>query len=169
MVVSVSNVTHAIATAHAWKVFAALLAAAGLMLNFLTTNRLGFVCFVVMLFGWLSSVAVELAKANGMLPRTQASVGALGIVSVLAFSFPDYLPLAVPNAVVAFYLPLSGFGLLVCMMYLLICIGSLLEKLEGMAGKKPRTNASLLVWMWPVGIWFLQPRLRQVLRKQSAA
>ncbi len=164
----ISNATHEIAIASAWKVFAALFAAASLMIILVPISRFGFVLFGAVLFGWLSSIAVELKKANGMSPGRVGGVGALGLICILAFAFPGYLAFVVPKTLAAFSLALSGLGVLGCMGYLAFAIDVLLTKLESQAEMKPKTNASLLLWLWPVGIWSLQPRLRQALRQRSA-
>lgn len=164
----ISHVTHEIATAQAWKVFLVLSVAAGTMFILIATNRFGFVLFVAALFGWLTSMAVELVKANGEPTRRTGAVGALGFVFALGFSFADYLAYAIPKAFAPYSIAMSGFGFLGCMLYLMLCIGPLLAKLEERMGAKPRANAALLVWLWPMGIWFLQPRLRQALRNLPA-
>jgi hypothetical protein len=164
----VSQLTHEIATAQAWKTFLVLSVAAGTMFILIATNRFGFVLFVAALFGWLTSMAVELVRANGVPTKRMGTVGALGFAFALGFSFPDYLAFAIPKAFAPYSVVISGFGFLGCMLYLMLCIGPLLAKLEERMGTKPRANAALLVWLWPIGIWFLQPRLRQVLRNLPA-
>lgn len=164
----VSKLTHKIATAQAWKIFLILLVAAGTMFILIATNRFGFVLFVAALFGWLTSMGVELVKANGVPTRRMGTVGALGFAFALGFSYGDYLAFAIPKAFAPYLFAMFGFGFLGCMLYLMLCNGPLLAKLEERMGTKPRANAALLVWLWPVGIWFLQPRLRQALRNLPA-
>ena len=165
----ISDFTYEIAVASAWKVFAALLAAAGLLIVSMSVsssvNRLGFILFGAMLFGWLSSIAVELKRANGLTPNGVGGLGALGLLCLLAFSFPDYMAFAVPKEFGTAYFTLSGVGVLVCMGYLALSIDRQLAKLESHARVKSKISAFLLLWMWPVGVWSLQPRLRQVLCK----
>lgn len=157
--------THEIATADAWKVFSVLVVSAGLMVVLMPITRLGFVLSALAIFGWLCAIARELAKANGLNLRRVEYVGVLGFVCALAFAFPDYLGFVVPKALGAVSFALSALGLLGCMVYLALRVGPLLAKLEAKTGTKTEINASILVWIWPVGIWFLQPRLQQALRK----
>jgi hypothetical protein len=102
----ISYVTHEIATADAWMVFAALLVSAGLMVVLMPITRFGFVLSALAIFGWLSAIARELEKANGLNPRRVEFVGVIGFVCVLAFAFPDYLGFAVPKVLGAVYFAL---------------------------------------------------------------
>ena len=159
----ISRAVHEIATADAWKVFAALLVSAVLMVVLMPITRFGFVLAALFLFGWLSAIARELAKANGMSPRRVDFVGVLGFICALVFAFPYYLDFEVPKVMGVVFFVLPGLATLGCMCYLVLRVGPLLAMLESKTETRAEINGSVLAWIWPVGVWFLQPRLQRVL------
>src|SRR5207247_8711772 len=86
--------TYRIATADAWKIFLALVATALLMVILMPFDNLGFVLAVTGLFGWLYSVTVELAKANGMATQRVTNISVLGVVCSFIFAYAGYFPVA---------------------------------------------------------------------------
>ena len=163
MVEKIYAATHAIATAVAWKLFVVAVAVTGLMVGLMPITRFGFVLALIASFGWLFAMNVELEKANEIGTRRSKFASAVGLLLGLSFAFPEFLGVVIPREFGVLYFVFSGVGMLGCMLYLGYRVGPLLAKLEAKLGIESRISASVLLWFWLVGVWFLQPRLRKAL------
>ena len=150
--------TYTIATLKAWKAFILLSASSILMIVLMPYGGLGFVVAAIGIFAWLVSIAVQLSKYNCQSTKRYFVVFGFGVCSSIIFV------LAPPSLFIIGVV--CGIGFLACMLYFISTIGAQLAKAE--ASKKLRTNGSLLVYAWPIGVWFLQPRLRKVLIHKNA-
>jgi predicted membrane channel-forming protein YqfA (hemolysin III family) len=148
-----------IATLDAWKLFVLLTISAILMILLMPYGGLGFIVMGLSLFTWLFCITHELAKTNSIDTSNYifASVagGSSSILFVLAGHLLEKLQLAVGAIIALVFLS--------CLVYLMVSVGLLLAKAEKTLPAK--INVGLLVYLWPVEVWYLQPRLQNVLRK----
>lgn len=161
--VRLSNMTIIIATMNSWKLFSILVLSAILMIALMPFYGIGFFVGAAAIFGWLYSISSELAKKNGKSVTRSKLLSLVGITSTVIFILSPHLKKLGVNTPLELIIAPVGIVLLGSMMYLMTDISSLLTDAEREA--KQKVNAFVLVWLWPVGVWFLQPRLQRVLAK----
>lgn len=151
--------TYIIATLKAWKLFLLLTSAVVLMFLLMQYGGLGFVVAGVTIFFWMFSMSVELAKINTMKTTKYTVSFLMGTIATVTFVLVPFGSVIAGKVLASFI----GLILLANMMYLMFAVGSLLAVAE--KNGKLNLNATWLVYAWPIGVWYLQPRLQKVLCK----
>jgi|GEM_PF-1398739 len=148
-----------IATLDAWKAFALLCSVFLLMVLLIPFYGLGFVVAGLAVFAWLHSIAFELSKVNSVQSSKFTVFSLVGAAaSVLLVIVPTgYLGAGIVLRCIL------GCALLGSMLFLMYAVGSLLARAE--KDSPPKINAAWLVYAWPIGVWYLQPRLKSVLSR----
>jgi len=124
---------------------------------------LGF-AWVLCYLCWLGAMGIFLNKIVGqeMQPRLRFFRIALVFVALYTPAFMGLLPLLAPTAFIV-VLPLHFFAV-GCVFYLWQFIAKNLVLAEkGREVEFPQyMGAFLLLWLFPIGIWFLQPRINRL-------
>jgi len=154
------KMTYTIATLRAWKIFSILTTTFVMMVVF-NSNVFSFILPILVVFGWLYSLVIELARVSELNLLKYKLVSAAGAVSPILLVVVAILMFYVDGEFNAIYMAPFGFIILGSMLFLMKKIGDLLSNLEN--SEKKKISASILIWFWPIGIWSLQPRLMKVL------
>jgi len=153
-------VTFKIATLSAWKVFSLLVLITSLMIILMPFNGLGFLIAAFGMFGWLYSISYELCLKASQAPKRIKRITVMGLVSSILFIL---VPLIVfPKYVTALLVFGVGAAFMYSMLYLIFKSSRLLQSID------PTIKYSfILIWAWPVGVWFLQPKLQKLLSRNT--
>jgi len=153
-------VTFKIATLSAWKVFSLLVLITSLMIILMPFNGLGFLIAALGMFGWLYSISYELCLKASQAPKRIKRITVMGLVSSILFIL---VPLIVfPKYVTALLVFGVGAAFMYSMLYLIFKSSRLLQSID------PTIKYSfILIWAWPVGVWFLQPKLQKLLSRNT--
>ncbi|QDF76650.1 MULTISPECIES: hypothetical protein [Shewanella] len=156
---------HTLATLDSWKVFLLLVVSSILMVVLMPFKGLGFLIAAVVIFTWLYSINSELSRATGKSQVKPKVLSTLGLFSVCVFMVAPYLAAFFKEIPFQFIILPIGIVFLVTMLRLMTDAGTLLKEAENL--EKPKVSASFLIWLWPLGVWFLQPRLQKVLASNA--
>jgi len=156
--------SHKLSTLDAWKIIS-MLTITGIIMVTVEYYGIGFIVSSLIVFAWLYSLNIELSKTHKIKYKHVNIVSAIGIIASIAFVYLPiilYLLKVEYNALII--LPF-GIALLYCLYYLVNNISILLANLEN--GKEYKFKAAILIWAWPIGLWFLQPRIQSVLSNKK--
>lgn len=153
--------THIIATMKAWQIFLILCTTAALMVYLISYYGLGMLIAMIVIHTWLYSMTIELAKHLEKNTSRYKRIYYFCIAASIATTGPLYfLPFG------SILVPIFMLILFGCIVFLMFEVGELLGHAEHEQPSK--INGAILVYAWPIGVWFLQPRLRSVLVGESS-
>ena len=153
-----------IARMEAWKVFVFLSLSSILMFFLIPYGGIGFVVFYLTFMYWPYSISSEIPKLEGKPQRKQKFAYILGcLLSVLYILVPQA---KVVLGDTMFYIlgSLVGISLLVCMFAGIYIASQYIKRAE--QSNVPKRDPFILIWLWPIGVWSVQPRLQKVFSKK---
>lgn len=115
-------------------------------------------------YGWQWAVAKHIYRHLGVFPPSFALFKWLFLGAIL-MSFLILPALKVLLASIKDYLDLLAILPLICFVFSIYLISKNLRKAEAMKFNRAHTSIfidMLLIWLLPIGIWFIQPRIKKL-------
>ena len=127
---------------------------------------IGYILAVTIIFGWILLLGISLSKRckAPAVPLIRLKL-AIGYAWAYAIAGWLYFMYSMPGYIIPFHI-LAMF----CVFYSFLFIAKSLVQAEKENGveNKCKFCVVLMVWFFPIGVWFLQPRVKRAMRVNQA-